>query len=90
MTNEVALALVAGVALVKGTMVLLDKSGALKQLPPWVRPWVPVAGAAVAGLLQALLAGVDPMVALLGAGSALGLSEATHSIGTGIKRSRNR
>ena len=90
MDNEVALALLAGVALVKGTMVLLDKSGAIKKLPEWARPWVPVAGSAVVGLLQALYAGADPVIALLGAGTALGFSEGTHSVVKGARKSRKR
>lgn len=88
MDNKVALALIAGVALVKGIMMLLDVTGAIKKLPAWARPLVPAGLSALAGLLQALAAGADPVVALLGAGSALGFSEGTHSIRKGVKKSR--
>lgn len=88
MDQRVALALLAGVAVVKTTMVLLDKSGTLAKLPPWLRPMIPVVASAVVGLLQALAAGVDPVTAALGAASALGLSESSHSLSRGVKKHR--
>lgn len=75
-------------ALVKGVMSVLDKSGALEKLPPWLRPQITAVQGAVVGLLAALAAGVAPHEAILAALGVVGVSHHLHATVKGVQAVR--
>ena len=83
---RVVAVLVAGAAAVKLTMTLLDVSGALGRLPPWLRPHVTLVLAALVGSLQAVAGGVDVYVALAGSLGSVVVSDKSHQTILGAKK----
>lgn len=82
---KVAALLVAGAAVVKLAMTLLDKANVLEKLPPWLRPHVTIVLAALVVFLEQLVAGTNVYTALLGFLAAVVFSDKAHQTLRGIK-----
>lgn len=73
---------------VKAMMSVLDHTGALDKLPPWLRPQVTAAQGAVVGVLAALAGGVPPPEAILAGLGVMGISHHLHATKRGVERAR--